>query len=333
VGVLFSLLFVLALLFTAYSVVKIESKEDGHSVSFHPLKGFPGLIAAILSLALCLSYTQVNSGSMGVVYNQGKAVRAIAPGPHLVMPFLETVSPVSNKTLVWQPNEDGASNDLQRVTTQVTLAYHFDPNYAIYFATQLISAEPNSVENKVVNPAIVEAVKAVTAQFNATDLIQKRAQVRDAIEAMVKTRLAQYHIVAETVSITDFQFTKEYNDSIEAKVKAQQDAERAENELVKTKVEAQKTEAEAKGVAAANVAAAEGEAKAIMFKADAQAKANRELAASITPELILNKAVEKWDGVRPMVEGGKSGLLLQLPAMNHKTTTAAAEKDDNSDNN
>jgi regulator of protease activity HflC (stomatin/prohibitin superfamily) len=330
-GFLFGLLFVLALLFTAFLAVKIESTRDGHSVSFTPLRAVPGALLSVILLLVCMSYTQVDSGFMGVVYRQGKAVRAIAPGPHLLVPFIESNSPVSNKTLVWKTDEDGASNDLQQVTTQVTLAYHFDPNYAIYFATQLISSEPNSVENKVVNPAILEAVKATTANYTATDLIQKRPLVRDGIEAMVKTRLEQYHIVAETVSITDFKFTKEYNDSIEAKVKAQQEAEQASNVLVKIKVEAEQAEAEAKGKANANAAAAEGEARAIMSKADAQAKANRELAASITPELILNKAVEKWDGVRPMVEGGKSGLLLQLPAMGRKTT--AADKDETADNN
>lgn len=78
-----------------------------------------------------------------------------------------------------------------------------------------------------------------------------------------------------------------------------------------------------------NVADAEGEAKAILTKATAQAEANRKLAASITPELILNKAIEKWDGVRPMVEGGKSGLLIQLPTMPRKGTAAEPKDDDN----
>jgi regulator of protease activity HflC (stomatin/prohibitin superfamily) len=145
---------------------------------------------------------------------------------------------------------------------------------------------------------------------------------------MVTARLTQYHIVVETVSITDFKFTKEYDASIEAKVKAMQDAERAQNELVKVKIEAEKAEAEAKGKALANVADAEGEAKAIIAKANAQAEANRKLAASITPELILNKAIEKWDGTRPMVEGGNSGLLIQLPPTRaRKGSAAAADKD------
>lgn len=326
---LFFLLFLAALGFATYKSLGLTKDNRGFNVNFSPMKAVPGLVLAVIPFLLMNSYVKVDSGSMGVVYNQGKAVRAVAPGPHFLFPFLESVSPVSNKTLVWQPNEDGASSDLQQVTTQVTLAYHFDPAYAIYFATQLISAEPNSVENKVVNPAIVEAVKAVSAQFPATDLIQKRPLVRDAIDKMVTERLKTYHIVVETVSITDFKFTKEFSDSIEAKVKATQDAERAQNELVSTKIEAQKTEAVAQGNAAAVVAAAKGEATSILARADAQAKANRELAASITPELILNKAVEKWDGVRPMVEGGKSGLLLQLPAMPRGKTAEVAKDDDN----
>lgn len=327
VTVIFILLTIAAIGFGIYKSLGLATDARGKTTISPKLSGgILGFVLAVPFFLLALSYTQVDSGTVGVVYRQGKAVRAIEPGPHFLIPFLESSAPVSVKTLIWQPNENGASNDLQQVTTQVTLAYHFDPAYAIYFATQLISAEPNSVENKVVNPAIVEAVKATTAQYNATDLIQKRPLVRDDIDKMVKTRLLQYHIIVETVSITDFQFTKEYNQSIEAKVKAQQDAERAQNELVTVKVEAQKAEAEAQGKAAANAAEANGEAKAIIARADAQAKANRELAASITPELILNKAVDKWDGTRPMVEGGSSGLLIQLPAMPHRK---ASKDDDN----
>ena len=65
---------------------------------------------------------------------------------------------------------------------------------------------------------------------------------------------------------------------------------------------------------------AEDEAKAAIARAEGEAKANRVLAESITPELlqwrtlqITEQAVARWDGKRPMVEGQASGMLLQLP--------------------
>jgi regulator of protease activity HflC (stomatin/prohibitin superfamily) len=86
--------------------------------------------------------------------------------------------------------------------------------------------------------------------------------------------------------------------ALNAKITATQDAIRAENELRKTKAEADKAVAKAKGESDANIA----------------------LAASITPNLIrwremdlTARAIEKWDGRRPTVEGNSAGLMLSLP--------------------
>jgi regulator of protease activity HflC (stomatin/prohibitin superfamily) len=98
-------------------------------------------------------------------------------------------------------------------------------------------------------------------------------------------------------------------DSINMKIAATQNAMRVENEVRQTQAEAQKA-----------IAKAEGEAKAAIARAEGEAKANRVLAESITPELlqwrnlqIMEQAVARWDGKRPMVEGQGSGLLLQVP--------------------
>lgn len=282
--------------------------------------GLLGFVLSLVPLTLFAGYAPVEQGTVGVVKRMGAVTGTLQPGPHFVTPFITSVSEVSTKTLSVNPSEDASSQDLQQVHTQVTLTYHFnsDNDSIIYIYSKLIDNSPNAVENKVVNPAIYEAIKASEAKYTVQELVQKRAQVRDDIENMVKARLIPYHITAETTSITDFRFSDAFEKSIESKQVAQQDAEKASNILNQKKIEAEQVEAEAKGQAAANVAAAEGEAKAIIAKADAQAKANRELAASLTQQLILNKAIDKWNGQRPMVEGGKgSGLLLQLPAMSN----------------
>ena len=290
----------------------------------------PLVLLALLPLTLFSGYAPVEQGYVGVVKRMGAVTGTLQAGPHFVTPFITSVDPVSTKTLSVSPNEDASSQDLQQVHTQVTLTYHFngDNDSIIYIYSKLIDATPNAVENKVVNPAIYEAIKATTAKYTVQELVQKRAQVRDDIENMVKARLAAYHITAETTSITDFRFSEAFEKSIESKQVAQQDAEKASNILNQKKIEAEQVEAEAKGQAAANVAAADGEAKAIILKADAQAKANKELASSLTQALILNKAIDKWNGQRPMVEGGGkgAGLLIQLPAMSN---TAPSKDDDN----
>lgn len=212
---------------------------------------------------------------------------------------------VSTKTLVVKPSEDASSLDLQQVHTEVTLAYHFDPDNIAYIYSKLIDSTPNAVETKVVNPAIYEAIKATTSKYKVQELVEKRSQVRDDIEQMVKERIAPYHIIAENVSITDFRFSSEFEKSIEAKQVAQQDAEKASNDLAHIKVEAEQ-----------KVAAAQGEAAAL--------KAQKE---QITPELLQLRMIEmmreKWDGALPVnYYGGQA----PLPVVQSVQGTKAAKQ-------
>lgn len=273
------------------------------------LKGWKtGLALILLSILPFLgmaSYSPVESGTVGVVVRQGRVIGMVQPGPHFITPFLAHIDPVSTKTLAVNVDEDASSLDLQQIHARVTLAYHFDGAYVDYIYKNLIDNSPNAVESKVINPAILEAIKASTARYNVQQLVEQRAKVRDDIEAMVKARIAPYHIVAETTSITDFRFSKEYEDSIEQKQVAQQSAEKAENDLKRIKIEADQ-----------KIAQAQGEASAL--------KAQKE---QITPELLQLRMIEmmkeKWDGALPVnYYGGASPLPVVQSVQGAKAAKA-----------
>ena len=211
----------------------------------------PGAVALLAVILLGSSFTVVDAGTMGVVTRYGQVVRTIPPGLHMKTPFAETVNEIPTRTLVVQPSEDASSKDLQQVHMQVTLAYHFDADSVAFIYTQLADSSDNAVERKVVIPAVLEAMKSQSAQYDAQQLISNRPQVRDGIENFLKTKLAGYHITPETVSITDFNFSKDYNAAIEQKQVAQQASETAENTLKKVKIEAEQKIAAAEGEAAA----------------------------------------------------------------------------------
>lgn len=288
-AILFLLFLVLMIAGIAVPVTQFIREEEKKRL---PL-GIALILLSFLPLGLFSAYQPVEQGTVGVVKRMGAVTGTLQPGPHFVTPFITTVDEVSTKTLTVNPSEDASSLDLQQVHTQVTLAYHFEPTTEgiVYIYSKLIDNSANAVENKVVNPAIYEAIKATTAKYNVQELVEKRAQVRDDIERMVAARIAPYHIIAENVSITDFHFSKEYETSIEQKQVAQQDAEKAENVLKQVKIEA-----------AQKIAAAEGEAAAL--------KAQK---AEITPELLQLRTIEmldkKWDGHLPESYYGGSAPL------------------------
>jgi len=90
---------------------------------------------------------------------------------------------------------------------------------------------------------------------------------------LLTSRLAAYHLVVETISITDFAFSPQFHDAIEAKQVAQQNAERATYELQQVQVEAQQNVARAGANAEAAILQAEGEANATRIRASADAYA------------------------------------------------------------
>ena len=203
------------------------------------------------------------------------------------------MTPIAVQTRIVKPSEEASSRDLQMVNFEVTFAYHVDSQHATEILTQL----NDDAEARVITPAILEAIKSVTAQYDVQDLVSKRPEVRDKIETFVKSRLVPYHIVAETVSITNFKFSDQYEQSIEAKVTAQQNAEKAVNDLERIKTEADQ-----------KVAAAEGEAKALAAQK-----------GQITPELLQLRTIEmlkeKWNGQMPTTIIGQGGAFPMLDVL------------------
>jgi regulator of protease activity HflC (stomatin/prohibitin superfamily) len=287
-----TLLFLLSIGLFAFGIFRGltgRDKAGDWGFKLNPLSGLLPVLASGVVFALFLGYTTIDAGSIGVVKRFGDPTRTLDPGLHFVLPFADTVTPVAVQTRIVKTSENASSSDLQVVFAEVTLGYHVDPRYATAILVQL----NDDAETRVIIPAILESIKAETAKYEVQALVKNRAQVRDGIESRVKERLLPYHIVAETVSITNFSFSQQYEASIEAKQVAEQNAEKAKNDLERIKVQAQQ-----------QVAQAEGEAAAL--------RAQRE---QVTPELLQLRMVEmlkeKWDGHLPETYfGGQAPLPI-----------------------
>jgi regulator of protease activity HflC (stomatin/prohibitin superfamily) len=228
-GYLLFVLFLAFFLFALWRSFAVSlSVHDGRKIDFSLSRGLPFLVVAAMIFVFWLSFTTVDAGYRGVVLRFGALTgRTLEPGPHLIIPVFETVRPISVQVQVEKLDSQAASHDLQVVHTQVTLAYYQDP----CCVTDIWAKLNDDALDRVVIPAVQEAIKAQTAQFDAEQLVAQRAVVRNGIEQHVRDRLSAHHIDVDAVSITDFNFSEEYNRAIEAKVTAQQNALKAENDL------------------------------------------------------------------------------------------------------
>jgi regulator of protease activity HflC (stomatin/prohibitin superfamily) len=245
------------------------------------------IIGAILVFFLFLSpFVQVGAGERGVVLNFGAVQDTVlGEGLHFRMPIMQRVAIMDVKVQKAVTDATSASADLQDVTSSVALNYHVVPDKAnvVY---QTIGVE---FKERIIDPAIQEVMKAVSARYTAEELITKRAAVSEAMRANLAERLLPNNIAVDAVSIVAFSFSKVFTEAIESKQTAEQLALKAKRDLDRIKIEAEQT-----------ITAAKAEAEALRLQ-----KANISLDLIELRKIEANlKAIEKWNGILPQVTGG-----------------------------
>lgn len=260
------------------------------------------------------SFVIVDAGRVGVIKKLG-AVQPIPfeEGFHLKTPFIDTVIPVNIRLNNSQSNSLSSSKDLQNVQTTVSVQYSINASVAAQ-TYQKIGLN-KQIQTTVIQPAIGESVKAVTAKYTAEELITRREsvklQIQQAIQLFIDTTLTEKKIAngikIANVAITDFNFSDEFNRAIELKVKAEQEALQAKNEKIR-----RVTQAEA--AAAEKELAADASAYEITVGSKARADAIKREAKSLksNPELIQLRIAERWDGQLPHFNGSSAIPFLNI---------------------
>lgn len=181
-------------------------------------------------------FVLIDTGERGIVLDFGAFNgKILEPGLKFRVPIQQDIVKMNVQT---QKNETGvnaASKDLQSVTATIAVNYNLDPSKV----GDLYKKTGKDFEERIIAPAIQEAVKASTAQFTAEELITQRQSVKDKIKGILVERLTRDYIVVEDVAIVDFNFSSSFNQAIEAKVTAEQNALAQKNKLEQVKYEAQ----------------------------------------------------------------------------------------------
>ncbi|KAA8998832.1 prohibitin family protein [Paenibacillus spiritus] len=237
------------------------------------------------------AFTTVQYGHVGLYKTFGKLNDSVlTPGIHFKIPFIQQVIQVNTQVAKTETDTSASSKDLQPVSTHVAVNYSVDKETAF----TLMNNIGGNFDTVIINPAIQEIVKEVTARYPAEDLITRRDLVAGEISDHLTKRLAKYDLIVNEINIVNFKFSDAFNQSIEAKQVAQQQALKAENDLKRVQIEAKQ-----------KIAQAQAEAESLKLKKQ-----------EVTPELVQLKqlevqeqAVEKWDGKLPSVTGGATPFI------------------------
>lgn len=249
-----------------------------------------GFIGSIILFFMLTPIVLVGAGERGVVTTWGAVSdRVLGEGMNFRIPFAQSVHIIDIKTQKEQVKSSAASKDLQTVTAEVALNFHPIADKVSHLYQQV----GEEFGTRIIDPAIQEAVKAATAQYTAEELITKRPLVRDDIKNLLSERLQHAFIAVDDVSIVDLNFSPSFNESIEKKVTAEQDALASKNKLQQIEYEAQQT-----------VVKAKAQAESIRIQAQA-------IQSQGGSDYVQLQAIAKWDGKLPaqMVPGSTVPFL------------------------
>lgn len=283
----------------------VTGASGGRGISGRLIRNVLILAAVALVIAVFWPFRSVPTGSRGVLTQFG-AIKQIEPEGLVIVPPWQQLALFSIRAEQAQiDSADGSTSDTQPVKVSLTVRYSISPDrvsevYEKYSHDGDLSS--------YVQTATQEVFKAVTARYNAPDLIAKRSQVSADINQLLKQKLEMYGAQVINIDMRNFSFSDTYMHAINEKVTQEQLRLAAENKVktveaeqrakvVTAEAEANALKAQADGEAYATVKAATAQAEALRVQNEALAK-SKEVLELRRIEVERVKA-EKWDGKLP----------------------------------
>eukprot|EP00593_Proboscia_inermis_P008974 CAMPEP_0171322752 /NCGR_PEP_ID=MMETSP0816-20121228/115152_1 /TAXON_ID=420281 /ORGANISM="Proboscia inermis, Strain CCAP1064/1" /LENGTH=273 /DNA_ID=CAMNT_0011821305 /DNA_START=61 /DNA_END=882 /DNA_ORIENTATION=- len=182
-----------------------------------------GLAVGAFTVNSCLF--NVDGGERGVMFDNlrgGILDGVYEEGTHFYIPFVQKATIFDVRTRPRDISTVTGTKDLQSATIHLRLLWR-PVNEKL---PNILRELGQNYDERVLPSVGNEILKAVVAQYNAEELLSKRAEVSNRIKEDLIKRAKTFHITLDDVAITHLAFSREFMKAIESKQVASQDAER-----------------------------------------------------------------------------------------------------------
>jgi len=167
----------------------------------------------------------VDGGERAVLFDNlrgGIRPDVIGEGTHFIIPVVQRPVVLDVRTKPREIPSVTGTKDLQMVNIKLRVLWR----PVVKDLPKLYRELGTDFDERVLPSIGNEVLKSVVAQYNAEELLSKRAEVSARIKTEMAKRAANFHLVFDDVSITHLTFGREFMKAIEAKQVASQEAER-----------------------------------------------------------------------------------------------------------
>ncbi|CDH44299.1 hypothetical protein BN874_160055 [Candidatus Contendobacter odensis Run_B_J11] len=282
-------------------------------------------VIILAGLLLWLSLFVVEPTEMAGVRRFGEVTthEPFGPGLHLKLPLIDQVDHLQVSLDILQvQNLTMYTVDNQWVKISVGMTYRIPPA-AVFRLLYQVGRSGNFSVRENVEPIIADRAMRVFARRNTIKISEEREVIANEIRQSVSTRLAElFSLEVVDLQIAKIEYSPTFAASVEAAVKAKNDAVAAENTVNRIRFEAEQVRVRAQGEADAAAIQAEGQKRAAVTRAQGEADAVRLIgeaqatslhargeAVATHPRIVELVTADRWNGVLPLTVLGEHGAL------------------------
>ena len=226
-------------------------------------------IMALLVLSFSSScFSVIETGERGVVLRLGKYSETLEEGLNIKFPLIDRVVKLPVRDTKYAAKLEVSSSDMQTISVEESLVYALNTKDV----GSIYQKYGNKYEEILIKPTLAEITNSVIAAYPIEQFVEKRSEISDKINQRFTEKVKDSGIIVKSLSLTNHDFSDEYNKAIEAKKVAEQGALKAKYDLER-----------------------------VTLEAEAQLKKQKSLNSMVLQE----KAIDKWDGKMPQYFSGK----------------------------
>lgn len=292
------------------------------------MKGIVGavitaLVIGFLLIGGCACSETIPAGYAGIVYNLNGGIEdeVLTQGFKIVAPTKKIITytiGLEQSFMTADKKGDSEDNEAFEIPTKegaslevdVAYSYSFDLEKLPQTFTRFKGQSGKEILKTFIKPKMQAWIKEITPRFPMLEIIStNRGAVNKVITDELSEKFAQYGIIIDNIALADVRPDEDTARAIDERIQAQEQLEKAKVTAEREKVEARKDKEIAEINAEKAKIEAQGKADSKTIAAEAEAKANKLISESITPELIEYNKIKQWKGEVPAVQGAGSTIV------------------------